>query len=33
MLAALGNRNPEVITTLVRSGAKVNDRDKNGVVP
>jgi ankyrin repeat protein len=33
MYAAGNNRNPEVITTLIKAGANVNAKDKNGGTP
>jgi len=33
MYAATNNKNPEVITTLLRAGAKIDDRDDNGFTP
>jgi len=33
MSAALSNRNPDVITTLLRAGAKLDDRDNNSMTP
>jgi ankyrin repeat protein len=33
MYAAEYNENPAVITTLLNAGAKLDDRDKNGMTP
>jgi len=33
MYAARRNKNPDVITTLLNAGARLDDRDKNGMTP
>ena len=33
LIAAGANQNPDVFKTLVKAGALINDRDKNGITP